>query len=103
MSEVYKNMVIANAVISNDIYLTTINKDGMMSLKRKVITEDVLRAAVQNMQKDTERNGRAIYSWDASGKIATLAFIPDELRVQFLKWCDEVGYSRTNVPVEDGE
>ncbi|MCT0052076.1 DUF7446 family protein [Lactococcus lactis] len=103
MSEVYKNMVIANAAISNDIYLTTINKDGMMSLKRKVITEDVLRAAVQNMQKDTERNGRAIYSWSAGNKIVTLAFIPDELRVQFLKWCDEVGYSRTAVPVEDGE
>lgn len=103
MSEVYKNMVIANAAISNDIYLTTINKDGMMSLKRKVITEDVLRAAVQNMKKDAERNGRAVYSWSASDKVVTLAFIPDELRVQFLKWCDEVGYLRTDVPVEDGE
>lgn len=101
MSEVYKNMVIANAVISNDIYLTTINKDGTMSLKRKVITEDVLLAAVQNMQKYSEINGRAVYSWSASDKIVTLAFIPDELRVQFLKWCDEVGYSRTNVPMED--
>ncbi|WP_430508566.1 DUF7446 family protein, partial [Lactococcus cremoris] len=95
MSEVYKNMVIANAAISNDIYLTTINKDGMMSLKRKVITEDVLRATVQNMKKDAERNGRVVYSWSASDKVVTLAFIPDELRVQFLKWCDEVGYLRT--------
>ena len=103
MSEVYKNIVIANAAISNDIYLTTINKDGMMSLKRKVITEDVLRATVQNMKKDAERNGRVVYSWSASDKVVTLAFIPDELRVQFLKWCDEVGYLRTDVPVEDGE
>ena len=101
MSEVYKNMVIANAAISNDIYLTTINKDGMMSLKRKVITEDVLRATVQNMKKDAERNGRVVYSWSAGDKVVTLAFIPDELRVQFLKWCDEVGYLRTDVPVED--
>lgn len=101
MSEAYKNMTIVNAAISNDIYLTTLNKDKTMSLKRKVVTEDVLMSTVQHMYKDVESHGRAIYSWSAGEELLTLAYIPKELREQFLEWCEEVGYLRTDVLSED--
>lgn len=92
-NEHYKQMILANAGISNKIYLTTSNKDGSMSMKRRDFTEEVLRAAVGNMmgyQKDT---GRAVFSWEVNeDEKATLAYIPSHLRNNFLDWCDEVGY-----------
>ena len=92
-NEHYKQMILANAGISNKIYLTTSNKDGSMSMKRRDFTEEVLRSAVGNMmgyQKDT---GRAVFSWEVNeDEKATLAYIPNHLHNNFLDWCDEVGY-----------
>lgn len=95
INEDYKQMVLANAIITNIIYLTTFNKDGTMSAKRRDLTEEVLRATVENMMSHAERSGRAVFSWGGSGDVATLAYIPNHLHDSFLNWCDEVGYKKT--------
>lgn len=95
MSEHYKNMILANAAITNTIYLTTGNKDGTMSLKRRNFTEEVLQAAMLNMKEHAESNGRAVFSWELmDGTKGTLAYIPDELHDKFIEWCEKENYSR---------
>lgn len=95
INEDYKQMVLANAIITNTIYLTTSNKDGTMSAKRRDFTEEVLRATVENMIGHAEQNGRAVFSWRTNKYgVATLAYIPNHLHDSFLNWCDEVGYGK---------
>lgn len=55
INEDYKQMVLANAIITNIIYLTTFNKDGTMSAKRRDFTEEVLRVTVENMMSHAEQ------------------------------------------------
>ena len=94
--EHYKNMILANVAITNQIYLTTENKNGLMSMKRRDFTDEVLRATVQNMMIHAKRNGRAAFSWKVQDdKKATLAYIPDEILDDFLEWCDSVGYKKS--------
>lgn len=96
--EHYKNMILANAAITNQIYLTTANKDGLMSMKRRDFTDDVLRATVQHMMTHAKHNGRAAFSWKVQDdKKATLAYIPDEFLDEFLEWCDSIGYEKIEV------
>jgi|GEM_PF-5952626 len=45
------------------------------------------------MKKVAEEKGRAIYQWDTTKGVDTLAYIPKEHVEKFLKWCEEVGYT----------
>lgn len=43
----YENLELVNAAISGEIYLTRVNKSGIMSDIRRTITPEVLRAATE--------------------------------------------------------
>lgn len=43
----YEKLELVNAFLSGEVYLARINKDGMMSDNRKVMTKEVLRAATE--------------------------------------------------------
>lgn len=92
MEEHYKQFVITNSALGNDIYLGKKVKDGLLGSLRKNVTEEVLGTTMLHMKKDASENGRAIYAWQLKDEIATVAYIPEELKAKFMDWCKEVGY-----------
>ncbi|EGC8323872.1 hypothetical protein ACM48N_001209 [Listeria monocytogenes] len=43
----YENLELIVTAVGGKIYLSTLNKDGYMSIARKEMTEDVLRVAME--------------------------------------------------------
>ena len=81
----YENLELVYAMLSGDVYLTKINKGGIMSVsQRRVATEDVLRSTTEWFigNKKTmigyERGHRLFYTNDESKAKKIMEILKEE-------------------------
>lgn len=96
MKKDFQNMVLSNAMMSNNIYLSEKTASGsIMSNKRRDFTEETLQASVIHMKEHAASTGKAVFSWKMPDQSkGTLAFIPDELFDSFNQWCETNNYKK---------
>lgn len=96
MKKHFQNMVLSNAMMSNNIYLSEKSEsESIMSEKRRDFTKETLQASVIHMQEHAKSTGKAVFSWKMPDQSkGTLAFIPDELYESFNQWCENNNYKK---------
>lgn len=72
----YENLQLVIAGLSGEIYLSKINKGGVMSDSRRVATEDVQRAATEWFMSNKKK--MISYGIGKDGKKPTLFFTDDK-------------------------
>jgi len=73
-----EKLAIRNAFLSNEIYLTTLDKEGTMTDKRKVVTDEVLKATFQYMMTNHKRTGKNRLFIDGVGEIKFTSYEQEE-------------------------
>ncbi|WP_207578124.1 DUF7446 family protein [Listeria seeligeri] len=68
----YENVELVVSSVAGKIYLSTLDKDGYMSVDRKEMTEDVLRVAMEYFM--TNQLKQAQFPVQKKGKVPTLLF-----------------------------
>lgn len=73
-----KKLTLVTAAISNEIYLTSILKDGTMNYQRKVVTKEAIGAVAEHLisvQRSGDGIGYTIHVKEGDG---LLTFIPPD-------------------------
>ncbi|ECQ6574920.1 hypothetical protein IA612_01105 [Listeria seeligeri] len=68
----FENLELIVTAVGGKIYLSTLNKDGYMSIARKEMTEGVLRVAMEYFM--TNQLKQAQFPVQKNGKVPTLLF-----------------------------
>lgn len=76
----YENLKLVVAMLSGDIYLARILKDGSMSDSRRIATDDCLRATTEWFMANNKK--MISYSEDSNGKKPTLFYTDDKEKAQ---------------------